>query len=94
MLRNNQNVSHKEVAIFGLLNQVGQNVNIFMGTVLFLNNVFHAADLIKPFSEPVFYPRFSSVARLCPTLCNPVDCSTPGFPVHHQLPEFVQADVH
>ena len=29
----------------------------------------------------------SSVAQSCPTLCNPMDCSTPGFPVHHQLPE-------
>ena len=31
---------------------------------------------------------FSSVAQSCPTLCEPVDCSTPGLPVHHQLPEF------
>ena len=31
--------------------------------------------------------QFSSVSQLCPTLCNPMDCSTPGFPVHHQLPE-------
>ena len=29
--------------------------------------------------------QFSSVTQLCPTLCDPVDCSTPGFPVHHQL---------
>ena len=65
-----------------------------MGTMLFLNNVFRAADLIKPFSEPVFYPQFSSVAQSCPTLCNPVDCSTPGFPVHQQLPEFAQPHVH
>ena len=34
--------------------------------------------------------RFSSVAQSCPTLCNPMDCSTPGLPVHHQLPEFTQ----
>ena len=33
--------------------------------------------------------QFSSVAQLCPTLCDPMDCSTPGFLVHHQLPEFV-----
>ena len=32
--------------------------------------------------------QFSSVAQLCPTLCNPMNCSTPGLPVHHQLPEF------
>ena len=38
--------------------------------------------------------QFSSVAQLCPTLCNPRDCSTPGFPVHHQLPELAQTCVH
>ena len=36
----------------------------------------------------------SSVAQSCPTLCNPMDCSTPGLPVHHQLPEFTQTHVH
>ena len=51
-----------------------------------------------------FLIRFSSVqsscsgfqldSSLCPTLCNPVYCSTPGFPVHHQLPEFTQTHVH
>ena len=35
-----------------------------------------------------------SVAKLCLTLCDPMDCSTPGFPVHHQLPEFTQTHVH
>ena len=35
----------------------------------------------------------SSVAQLCPTLCNPMDCSTPGLPVHHQLPKFTQTHV-
>ena len=34
--------------------------------------------------------QFSSVAQLCPTLCDPMDCSTPGLPVHHQLAEFTQ----
>ena len=38
--------------------------------------------------------QFSSVAQSCLTLCNPVDCSTPGLPVHHQLPEFTQTQVH
>ena len=36
----------------------------------------------------------SSVAQLCLTLHNPMDCSTPGFPVHHQLPELIQTHVH
>ena len=38
--------------------------------------------------------QFSSVTQSCPTLCDPMDCSTPGFPVHHQLPEFTQTHVH
>ena len=38
--------------------------------------------------------KFSSVAQSCPTLCNPMNCSTPGLPVHHQLPEFTQTHIH
>ena len=38
--------------------------------------------------------QFSSVAQSCLTLCDPMDCSTPGLPVHHQLPEFTQTLVH
>ena len=38
--------------------------------------------------------QFSSVAQLCPTLCDPMNRSTPGLPVHHQLPEFTQTHVH
>ena len=38
--------------------------------------------------------QFSSISQSCPTLCNPMDCSTPGLPVHHQLPEFTQTHVH
>ena len=37
---------------------------------------------------------FSSVTQSCPTLCEPVNRSTPGLPVHHQLPEFTQTHVH
>ena len=38
--------------------------------------------------------QFSSVAQLCPTLCDPMNRSMPGLPVHHQLPEFTQTHVH
>ena len=38
--------------------------------------------------------QFRSIAQSCPTLCDPMDCSTPGLPVHHQLPEFTQTHVH
>ena len=38
--------------------------------------------------------QFGSVAQLCPTLCDPMNHSMPGLPVHHQLPEFTQTHVH
>ena len=38
--------------------------------------------------------QFSSVTQSCPTLCDPINCSTPGLPVHHQLLEFTQTLVH
>ena len=37
---------------------------------------------------------FSSVTQSCPTLCNPMNCRTPGLPVHHQLPESTQTHAH
>ena len=48
-----------------------------------LDSVFKSRDI-----------QFSSVAQLCLTLCNPMNRSTPGLPVHHQLPEFTQTHVH
>ena len=47
--------------------------------------------LVEPLQNP---PHFSSVAQSCPTLCDPMDCSTPGFPVHYQLLELAQTHVH
>ena len=38
--------------------------------------------------------QFSSFTQSCPTLCDPMNCSTPGLPVHHQLPEFTQTHIH
>ena len=41
-----------------------------------------------------FSVQFSSVTQACPILCDPMDCSAPGFPVHHQLLELAQTHVH
>ena len=55
---------------------------------------------IKPPYDPAIpllgiYPvHFSSVTQLCPSLCDPMNCSMPGLPVHHQLPEFTETHVH
>ena len=48
------------------------------------------ADSLAVFSQD----HFSSVVQSCPTLCDPMNCSTPGLPVHHQLPESTQTRVH
>ena len=55
--------------------------------------VNHETNQIKMFliSSAV---QFSSVAKSCLTLCNPMNQSTPGLPVHHQLPKFIQTHVH
>jgi len=50
------------------------------------NTVLHICKLLRV--------QFSSVAQLCRPLCNPMECSTPGLPVHHQLPKFTQTHVH
>ena len=48
----------------------------------------------KQISNMLQSVQFSSVAQSCLTLCNPMNCSTPGLPVHHHLPEFTQTQVH
>ena len=49
----------------------------------------------KPqFEFPKVHGCYCSVTQLCPTLWDPMDCSTPGFPVHHQLRELAQTHVH
>ena len=49
-------------------------------------------NFIKSYTQS--YHQFSSVSQSCLTFCNPMNCSTPDFPVHHQLPEFIQTHVH
>ena len=58
----------------------------------------HEWTALAPFVFVTWSPsptvQFRSVAQSCPTLCNPMDCSTPGLPVRHQLLEFTQTHVH
>ena len=52
-------------------------------------------DAEPPVSSEGFLPCIQSVqSLLCPTLCDPIDCSKPGLPVHHQLPELAQTHVN
>ena len=51
-------------------------------------------ESLYPWDKSHLVMVFSSVAQSCPTLCDPMDCSRPGFPVHHQLPELAETHVH
>ena len=55
-----------------------------------LHTKFHISHCIRV----TLLQSVSSVAQSCPTLCDPKNCSTPGLPVHHQLPEFTQTHIH
>ena len=72
-----------------------QNLPLFYGKSIkfyfsfLLNFIFSSCSRQSTFYEV----QFSSVAQLCLTLCDPVDCSTLGFPVHHQLPKPTQTHV-
>ena len=64
------------------------------GLLLFINLSFYRLCFCVKSKNPSIHPsvQFSSVTQL--SLCDPMDCSTPGLPVHHQLPEFTQIHVH
>ena len=74
-----------------------QDINI--GSIKIKSNSITTRSPMAPFidihaSLPLLMSQFSSVAQSCPPLCNPMDCSTPGFPVHQQLLELAQTHVH
>ena len=68
------------------------NLLIFLVWILFSVSSIRCSTCFKFLPNNLF--QFSSVAQSCPTLCNPMSHSTPGFPVHHQLPESTQTHVH
>ena len=70
----------------------GENIALTIPT--FIGKV--SSLLFKMMSRFViaFLSRVSSVTQSCPAPCNPMDCSTPSLPVHHQLPELTQTHVH
>ena len=59
--------------------------------MFYLKHIKRDIDILDTVGEGV---QFSSVAQSCLTLCDSMNCSTPGLPVHHQLPEFTQTHVH
>ena len=85
-----------------LFTSVGQSIGVSASASVLLMNIHYwfplgLTSLIslqsKGLSRVFSTVQFSSVAQSCPTLCDPMNCSTPGLPVHHQLPEFTQTHV-
>ena len=68
-----------------------------LGLQMAIFYVFEESSLWAYVSSPpllISPVQFSSVAQSCLTLCDPMNRSTPGLPVHHQLPEFIQTHIH
>ena len=73
--------------------QEKKNPTMFHGHLLHHNTMTCILKL-QWFCHVIGSVQFSWVAQSCPTLCDPMDHSTPGLPVHHELPEFTQTHVH
>ena len=74
-------------------NSPGENTGV--GSLSLLQEILptQGSNSGLPHCRQILY-QFSSVAQSCPTLCDPMNCSTPGLPVHHQLLEFTQTHIH
>ena len=79
--------------VLATLNDVAINIGVHIS---FFKKYFHWTIVdLQCCLEGIFLNyQFSSVTQLCPILCDPMSCSTPGLPVHHQLPEFTQTHIH
>ena len=89
------NKSHQKVIFFALWAENVTKYFILRKTigVIFL---YHHLDIHVKYINIllIFSVQFSSVTQSCPALCDPMNRSTPGLPVHHHLPEFTQTHVH
>ena len=80
--------------MLGFIELLGSMVLLFFFFIkcdrfLFINS----SNILSPPTQELSV-QFSSVAQSCPTLCGPMNRSTPGLPVHYRLPEFAQTHVH
>ena len=67
----------------------------YFNSIMYVNSTYYICLHFDPKHDSwISSVQFSSVTQSCPTLCDPMNCSAPGLPVHHQLPEFTQTHVH
>ena len=67
---------------------------IFDWPLLLTPRLSMVSDLSSEYTQNHASVQYSSIIQSCPTLCEPMNCSMPGLPIHHQLPEFTQTHVH
>ena len=79
-------LSHFQLSLFNILTPISLNSLIYHFIIFYYFSPFVILTLGKL--------QFSSVTQSCPTLCDPMDRFTLGFPVHHQLLELTQSQVH
>ena len=70
------------------------NLNIYINIYTYIDIYIHIHVCVCVCVSILSSVQFSSVTQSCPTLCDPMNCSMPGLPVHHKLPEFTQTHVH
>ena len=75
--------------VLSIVNSAAMNIGVHVSLSVLISSVCMPSRGIAGSSL-----QFSSVTQSCPTLWDPVNHSTPGLPVHHQLPEFTQTHVH
>ena len=99
----NPGLPHCRWVLYYLSHQGSPTCYVILGKLINLLSNLSVSQfpyLLKGIANYLFYGaslrlnQFSSVAQSCPTLCDPMNCSMPGLPVHHQLLEFTQTHVH
>ena len=85
-------IQHMELCSMLCGSPDGKGVWRRMDTCICMAETLHCSP--ETITKLLTHYQFSSVTQSCPTLCDPMNRSTPGLPVHHQLPEFTQTHVH
>ena len=88
--------SHPSLFSYYEMSKCYRIFSVLRNTILFPWKILWGQLILAIWRFKMSFTRhqFSSVTELCPTLWNPMDCSMPGLPAHHQLPEFAQINVH
>ena len=82
------------LAVINILNSLWFYFLLLFTSRFIQKNILNLTVAINVYIQRLFFSQFNSFPQLCPTLCDPMNHSMPGLPVHHQLPEFTQTHAH